>query len=99
MRYWTEKFNRDKEAFTCVPVWIRLYSLPQEFWNKEVFSGIGNTLGSYVKTSEITQQKRYITFARICVYLDVSGTIHESITLSYEDSEWLQTLDYEFIPF
>ena len=53
MHYWTKKFNPDKEDFTCVPVWIRLYSLPQEFWNEGVFSRIGNTLGSYVKTTEI----------------------------------------------
>jgi hypothetical protein len=35
----------------------------------------------------------------IYVYLDVSGAIPESIALSYEDFEWMQTLDYEFIPF
>ena len=81
MRYWTKKFNLDKEDFTCVPIWIKLYSLPQEFLNEEVFSRIGNTLGCYVKTTKITRQKRYMTFARICVYLDVSGTIPESIAL------------------
>ena len=99
MRYWTEMFNPNKEDFTYVPIWIRLYSLPHEFWNEEVFSGIGNTLGSYIKTTKITQQKRYTTFARICIYLDVLGAIPKSIALTYEDSEWLQTLDYEFIPF
>ena len=95
MRYWTEKFNLDKEDFTCVSVWIRLYFLPQEFWNEEVFSGIGNTLGSYIKIAEITLQKRYTSFARICLYLYVLG----SITLSYEHSEWMQTLYYEFMTF
>ena len=99
MRYQIEKFNPNKEDFTCVPVRIRLYSLPQEFLNEEVFSSIGNTLGSYIKTMKITRKKRYTAFARICVYLDVSGAIPKSIALSYEDSEWLQTLDYEFIPF
>ena len=57
MCYWTKKFNPDKEDFTCVPIWIRLYSLPQEFWNEEVFSEIGNTLGSYIKAAEITGKK------------------------------------------
>lgn len=28
MRYWIENFNLDKEDFTCVLVWIWLYSLP-----------------------------------------------------------------------
>ena len=99
MRYWTKKFNLDKEDFTCVPVWIRLYSIPQAFWNEEVLSIINNALGSYIKTEGITRHKRFTTFSRICVYLDVSRAIPESITLSYEDSEWIQTLDYEFIHF
>ena len=30
-----------------------------------------------------------MTFSQICVYLDVSGAIVESIALSYEDLEWL----------
>jgi hypothetical protein len=33
------------------PVWIRLYSLPQEFWLEEILMGIGNTIDQYVKAS------------------------------------------------
>lgn len=63
MRYWTKKFNLDKEDFTYVLVWIWIYSLPQELWNEEVFSRIGNNLSSYVKKTKITRQKRYMAFA------------------------------------
>jgi hypothetical protein len=31
LRFWTERFSPDREDFTMAPVWIRLYSLPQEF--------------------------------------------------------------------
>lgn len=34
IRYWTERFNPNKEYFTNVPVWIHLYSLFQEFWKE-----------------------------------------------------------------
>jgi hypothetical protein len=45
------------------PVWIRLYSLPQEFWLEEILMGIGNTVGQYVKTSEATKQRKYTSYA------------------------------------
>jgi hypothetical protein len=45
LRFWTEIFSPDKEDFTMAPVWICLYSLPQEFWREEILMGIGNTLG------------------------------------------------------
>ena len=99
MKYWTKKFNPDNEDFTCVPVSIRLYSLPQEFWNEEILMGIGNTIGTYVKATKSTKQMCYMAYARICVYMNVSTTIPTSITLSYEVCDWLQSLDYEFIPF
>lgn len=36
LRFWMEKFNPDTEDFTRPPLWIRLYSLPQEYWDEEI---------------------------------------------------------------
>jgi hypothetical protein len=99
LRFWTEKFSPEKEDFAHAPVWIRLYSLPQEFWLEEVLAGIGNTIGVYVKSSEATKQRRYTSYARICVYLNIAKPLPGSITLEYHDEEWSQTIDYEHIPF
>jgi len=54
--FWTERFNLEKEDFTHALVWLRLYSLPQEFWLEEILKGIGNTIGIYVKASDVTRQ-------------------------------------------
>jgi hypothetical protein len=51
LRFWTNHFCLEKENFTYAPVWIHLYSLPQEFWLEEILLGIGNTLRKYVKSS------------------------------------------------
>jgi hypothetical protein len=99
LRFWTEKFNPEKEDFAHAPVWIRLYSLPQEFWLEEVLAGIGNTIGIYVKSSEATKQRRYTSYARICVYLNIAKPLPGSIVLEYHDEDWIQTIDYEHIPF
>jgi hypothetical protein len=99
LRFWTERFSPDKEDFTMAPVWIRMYSLPQEFWLEEILMGIGNTLGHYVKASEATRQRKYTSYARICVYMNISKAIPGAITLEYQDEDWVQTLDYEHIPF
>lgn len=63
------------------------------------------SLASTIPLEAISKQKKSHDrkdtqiFPKICVYLDVSGGIPKSITLSCEDFEWLKTLDYEFIPF
>jgi hypothetical protein len=81
--FWTKKFIPEKEDFTHAPVWLRLYSLPQEFSLEETLAGIGNTIGIDVKASKATKQLRYIAYARICVYLNISKPLPGAITLDY----------------
>jgi hypothetical protein len=61
--------------------------------------GIGNTLGKHVKSSEATKQRKYTSYARICVYMNISKALPGTVTLEYQDEEWAQTIDYEHIPF
>jgi hypothetical protein len=76
-----------------------MYSLPREFWEPETMEGIGNTIGSFVKIFEVTKAARYISYARIYVYMNVANSIPDSIVVSYQDEEWIQPLNYEHIPF
>jgi len=66
---------------------------------EEFLTGIGNTIGIYVNSSEATKQRRYTSYARICVYLNIAKLLPGSITLEYHDEDWAQTIDYEHIPF
>ena len=47
-----ERFNPDNENLTIAPVWIRMYSLPTEYWSEDILTKIGNMLGNFVKVSE-----------------------------------------------
>lgn len=99
LRIWKERFNPDLEDLSIVPVWIRLYSLPTELWEPEILEAIGNSLGTYVKAADQTIKARYTSFARICVYLNVSRDLPEAVNLTWLDEVWRQTLDYENLPF
>jgi hypothetical protein len=63
------------------------------------FEEIGNKLGKYVKTMEATLKGRYTSYARICIEMDVSGALPKAISLEFMDEEWIQSIDYEHIPF
>jgi hypothetical protein len=97
--FWIDHFCSEKENFAYALVWIRLFSLPQEFWLEEILLDIGITLGKYVKSSEATIQRKYTSYARTCVYMNISKALPRTITLEYQDEEWAQTIDYEHIPF
>ena len=99
LRPWKERFNPDTKDLNIAPVWIRLYSLPTEFWDDQILADIENALGTFVKSLEQMKVGRYTIYARICIYLDLSKPIPKSIKLQWRDEEWIQALDYEQIPF
>jgi len=99
MRPWIMNFVLERETFTSVPVWVSLYSLPLDYWKNESLMAIGNKLGRFVKISKATRRGKYISFARICVEMDLSGALPDEVILEAFDEERVQTVDYEHIPF
>ena len=99
MRPWKMNFVLEKENFISVPVWVRLYSLPLDYWQPESLAAIGNKLGRFIKTSEAIRRGKYTSFARICVEMDLSGALSDEVILEVFDEEWIQMVDYEYIPF
>jgi len=65
----------------------------------ETLEGIENTLGYFIKISEITKAAKYTSYVWICVYINVVGSLSDVITIDYQYSEWTQMVDYEHIPF
>ena len=55
LRNWFERFNPVKENFNWAPVWIRLYSLPLEYWDEDSLQEIGKGLGEFIKIAEETK--------------------------------------------
>ena len=92
---WFPNFDANTMEVTNMPVWVRLYNLPLHFWNENVLGCIGNTLGRYIKTDTQRLEERIFTFARICVEVDLSKGLPESIMLNNKQQRWTQHLDYE----
>lgn len=88
MRPWKPNFVPEQETFTQFPVWIRLFSLPIDYWGLATLKQIGDKMGTFIKASEATIQRRYTSCARICVELDVSGALHEGIWLEFRDEDY-----------
>ena len=99
LREWIPRFNPDKEDLTWAPVWIRMYSLPDEYWDEDILKDIGNGLGEFIRVAEETKMCRYTSYARICVFMRLNEALSESVSLSHRDEEWIQPLDYEHVPF
>ena len=54
-----------------------------------ILRDIGNSIGEFLKVAERTRLQRYTSFARICVYMDLSKDLPEAVSLNWEDEEWI----------
>lgn len=99
LKGWVERFNPDKEDLSSAPVWIRLYSLPWEYWEETSLQEIGNAIGQFVRVAEETRLCKHTSYARICVYIDLKQPLPDTVSFFHEDSEWVQVIDYEQVPF
>ena len=60
---------------------------------------LGNTVGKFIKISKHIKSQRYTAYVRIYVYMDLTKELPKAIRMSWEDEDYLQTLDYKQIPF
>lgn len=96
---WTPLFDAQKEKMGESPVWVKLPGLPLQFWTDSVFVSIGNTLGTFLEADKSYIQTKDRSVARILVSLNPREGLADAMTLHYRDLEFLQTLDYEHLPF
>lgn len=99
MKPWRMNFVSERETFTSVLVWVRLYPLPLDYWQTESLIAIGNKLGRFIKAAQATRRGKYTSFERIYVEMDLSRALPDEVILEVCDEEWVETVDYEHIPF
>lgn len=92
---WFPEFDANTTVVSRMPVWVRLHNLPLHFWHFRTLTAIGNTLGKMLKIDTDRHLKGIFTFARICVEVDLSQGLPESIFLNFNNTQWKQPLDYE----
>lgn len=92
---WFPEFDPNTMVVSKMPVWVRLHNLPMHFWHFSSLAVIGNNLGRMLKIDTERHLKGIFTFARICVEVDLSQGLPESIILNFNNTQWKQSLDYE----
>jgi hypothetical protein len=96
---WHAGFNPSEELPNRVPVWVRLPRFPIECCREDVLHMLASMLGKPVGPSTQTLGKKVMTFARICVEIDLSRPIPDAVEMCAGSHSWMQQLDYETLPF
>jgi hypothetical protein len=96
MQRWFPDFNPLTMTAMTTPVWVRLPNLPLHFYTPAFLPTLGNVLGRFIKIDTDRITKGFITFACICVEIDLSQGLPDRILIDWtEDDPYTQMVDYE----
>jgi len=65
----------------------------------DILESTDHSTEDFVQISEITRHCRLSSYACICVYMNISQPLPESIEIECQDEIWSQPLDYKHVPF
>ena len=83
-----------------MPVWVHLPHLPLEFWREDILGKIASLLGKPIAIAHQSLDKKFISYARICIEINLNNPLPDSLEICLgASSSWVQQLDYESIPF
>lgn len=81
LQQWEPLLSLKKGSFDSLPVWVRLKSIPVEFWSQAGIGAIASVVGKPLFVDLRTEQMELISFARVCVQISASQPFVESVVV------------------
>lgn len=78
LRKWEADEEDKLDDFKAIPLWVKLYGIPLQYWTNIGFIYLSNFFGVPLYADGPALQASRILFARICVVMDVEGDFPES---------------------
>ncbi|KAF7154330.1 hypothetical protein RHSIM_Rhsim01G0145600 [Rhododendron simsii] len=81
LQEWHPDLVFEKEGLSKLPLWIQLFNVPLQYWSEEGLSYIASAVGKPLYADEMTESAKRISYAKICVEVDIHSPLPHSIDL------------------
>ena len=58
---------------TSMPIWVKFYIIPLEYWTNTCLGYIASAVGKPLHMDSLTENRTRLSFARICIVVDLSS--------------------------
>ena len=87
---WNLGFNYAEDLPSTLPVCARLPHLPLEFWHEDILRQIAALLGKPIAITHQSLDKKIISYARICIEINLNNPLPDSLEIFLGASSWVQ---------
>ena len=98
LRKWTPGIVPESFVFDSVHVLIKLGRIPLELWTDAGLAVVASAIGKPLLVDLATKERRRLSYARICVELNVDNIMPAEVTVNLRGEEFIVTVTYEWKP-
>lgn len=98
LKRWKRTMKLTKESVSQIPIWVKLFNVPMEYWDFEGLSRIASFIGTPLFMDHLTSSGTRISFAKVCVEVSVESVIPESFFVKCGDEAVEIRVEYQGIP-
>lgn len=81
LRRWQPGMNLLKPLLQKIPIWVKLFNVPLEYWNIDGFSYVASAIGVPLYLDALMESCSRLSFARVCIEVDVESTFPTNFSL------------------
>jgi hypothetical protein len=95
---WSKDFNPMVQQNNSAQVWVRFYSLSQEYWRPNILFAIASSIGTPICLDSITAKpmldRTFGQFARVLVDMDLSQSLRDKVLVERVGFAFFVDIDY-----
>ncbi|KAF9598345.1 hypothetical protein IFM89_027052 [Coptis chinensis] len=98
VRTWSPEVEQQRNKIKVLPIWVKI-NLPKLFWMKNGIDFVSSLIRKPICMDEATANRTRISYARVCVVVDINFTFPSSIPVEMDEGNIIHIgLEYDWEP-
>ncbi|XP_028121750.1 uncharacterized protein LOC114318961 [Camellia sinensis] len=98
LKQWKRMMKLAKEKSTKIPIWVKFFNVPLEYWDPDGLSRIASAIGNPLFMDQLTARGSRVAFARICVEIEATSKLLSYFQIRCGDDAVLIKAEYQGLP-
>ncbi|XP_028063035.1 uncharacterized protein LOC114266353 [Camellia sinensis] len=98
LKQWKRMMKLAKEKSTKIPVWVKFFNIPLEYWDPDGLSRVASVIGNPLFMDQLTARGSRVAFARFCVEIEATSKFPSYFQIRCEDEAVLIRVEYQGFP-
>ena len=99
LRFWKPGMEMLNAQITSLPIWVKFFNIPLEYWTVTSLGYIASVVGIPMHLDTLTENHSRLSFARICIEVDVNCTFPKSALLDLGNGKYSTIrIEYPWVP-